>query len=347
MPVPEHDGMSLFKPGRIAGTTMGLKVVNIRPGNAPAPTVPAAVMLFDEKTGRPECVMDATLLTAMRTAAGSGVATRLVAPLHAASLVVYGAGMQAEQHVAAMCCVRPISDVTIVNRSRARAEELAQKLRSSVLPSICTLANASEYGGAGSVPSVNVVASCEEDGPRQARVAVERADLICMCTNSFVPLFEGGWLKPGCHVNGVGSYTPDMVEVDAETVRRAHILIDTADAVTAGDLYRPLADKVITRDGGSIVSELGPLVQQAAGARDGAAWVAAVKAATSTSAEAAAATEEAGGINEEEEGAGAEATKKKDITFFKSVGTAVQDICTGAAVLAEAKARNVGAVAAL
>lgn len=92
----------------------GSQVVSIRPGNAAKgmPTVPATIMLFDEVTGMPECVMDATYLTALRTAAGSGIATRLLAPPTASTVVVFGAGMQAEQHVHAMCCVRPISHGT-------------------------------------------------------------------------------------------------------------------------------------------------------------------------------------------------------------------------------------------
>ena len=142
LPVPEHDGASLFKPATTpaagGATAMGLKVVSVRPANAQRglPTVPATVMLFDHATGFPTALMDGTYLTALRTAAGSGVATRIAlssggrTAAAAGTLAVFGAGLQADLHIRAMRSVLPnLRRVIICNRSAPRAEALAAKFR--------------------------------------------------------------------------------------------------------------------------------------------------------------------------------------------------------------------------
>lgn len=188
-------GPTLFKPACIpsaadpaAPEALGLKVVSVREANADLgiPTVPATVLMLDATTGLPSAVVAATWLTALRTAAGSGVATRVLAPAEPQTLVCFGAGMQAEAHISAMLCVRPsITSVAIVNRSLPRAESLAETLPATLSTEALTLDDAA---------------------------AVERvtraADIVCATTNSSIPMWDGAWLKPGAHINAIGSFTP-------------------------------------------------------------------------------------------------------------------------------------------
>lgn len=187
-------GPTLFKPSCLPPETpggpeaLGLKVVSVREANAEAglPTVPATILMFDAATGLPSAVLAATWLTALRTAAGSAVATRALAPQDVKTLVVFGAGMQAEAHVDAMLCVRPsIASVAIVNRGRPRAEALAAAL-AATRPGLATM-----------VLTLEDVAGVER--------VCRAADVICATTNSSVPLWDGVWLKPRTHVNAIGS----------------------------------------------------------------------------------------------------------------------------------------------
>jgi ornithine cyclodeaminase len=187
-------GPTLFKPACVpqdapgAPEALGLKVVSVRAANAQAglPTVPATMLMLDAVTGLPSAVLAATWLTALRTAAGSAVATRALAPLETRNLVVFGAGMQAEAHISGMLCVRPcIASVAIVNRGRPRAQALAGSL-------------------AAAHPAVAVEVLTLDDVSGVERVC-RVADLICATTNSSTPLWDGAWMKPGTHVNAIGS----------------------------------------------------------------------------------------------------------------------------------------------
>lgn len=198
-------GPTLFKPSYIPPDSaesveaLGLKVVSVRAANAEAglPTVPGTMLMFDAATGLPSAVLAATWLTALRTAAGSAVATRALAPLETQNLVVFGAGMQAEAHISAMLCVRPaITSVTIINRGRPRAEALAAALADTNPALTVDLLTLDDVGGV----------------ERVCRVA----DLVCATTNSSTPLWDGSWLKPGAHVNAIGSC--------AICIRPAHIM---------------------------------------------------------------------------------------------------------------------------
>ena len=227
--VSTKSGPTLFKPACIpsaadpeAPEALGLKVVSVRAANADMdlPTVPATILMFDATTGLPSAVVAATWLTALRTAAGSGVATRALAPAAPQRLVCFGAGMQAEAHISAMLCVRPsITSVAIVNRSLPRAETLAATLSPTLSTEVLTLS----------------------DTAGVERVA-RAADIVCATTNSSTPMWDGAWLKPGAHINAIGSFTPQMQEVDAATMRRCRIVIDEPGAMTSsGDIAIPLA----------------------------------------------------------------------------------------------------------
>lgn len=260
---------------------LGTKLVAVRPANAGLglPTVPSVIVLQDATTAVTTAVMGATHLTAVRTAAGSAVATRLLAPADARVLVVFGAGLQGHQHAVAVCAVRPsVRRVVVVNRGAERAAALAETLRGE-LP-----------GGV----EVETLALADEDAVRRA---VGEAQIVCTGTNSREPVVRGEWLVAPCHLNLVGSFRPHMREADAAAVDGAALVVaDSEDALaTCGELAG--LDR-------SRVRMVGDLVAEAAGGRAVAA---------------------PGGV-----------------TIFKSVGTAVQDAATAAAVLERAAELGIG-----
>jgi ornithine cyclodeaminase len=201
-------GELLLMPAHAAAGGLGVKLVTLAPGN-PArglPFIHGAYVLFSPGALVPEALLDGTELTAIRTAAVSALATDRLARPDARTLVVFGAGTQARAHVAAMRAIRPIETVTIVGRDPARARALADELGAAVA------------------------------GPE----AVAGADVICTCTTSAQPLFEGAWLAPGTHVNAVGAYRPDLRELDDVAMRRATVVVETrASALAeAGDVIQ-------------------------------------------------------------------------------------------------------------
>jgi ornithine cyclodeaminase len=210
-----------------AGT--GVKLVTVTPGN-PArglPFIHAVYALFAPETGEPRAIFDGGALTALRTAAVSGLATRLAANEDAARLVIFGAGVQARAHLEAMLAVRPVERVRVVSRTPARADALASSAAARGLDA-----------GAG-VPG-----------------DVAQADLVCTCTTSPQPVFEGARLADGAHVNAVGAYEPTARELDDTAVARARILVETREAALAeaGDLVIPLAAGRIRAD--DVVADL-------------------------------------------------------------------------------------------
>lgn len=220
----EPTGATLFKPSRVPSDVIALKTISVRPQNAqaspPLPTTLGALMLFDDATGVPLALMDATVLTALRTAGGSGAITRRLARPDASHLVIFGAGLQAAAHAQIMLHVRPsIRSVVIVNRTRAAAEALVDALREE----------AAELGRGGEAPAGAVefraLALADHDAVANA---VRQAHIICTTTNATESLFDGALLGAGTHINAIGSYTPAMRELDAATVQRAATFSDCA-----------------------------------------------------------------------------------------------------------------------
>lgn len=243
----KHDAHTLVMPALLPeSAALGLKVVSIFPHNQARhglPSIHALVVLLDAATGRPVAAMDGTYLTALRTGAASGAATRALARRGARVLALFGAGAQAAAQVQAVCSVRPIERVWLVNRTRARAEALAASLRELGLAAELRIA----------------------DSPA---AALAEADVICCATSSPTPLFADAELRSGAHINGVGSYTPAMAEVPPETVGRARVVVDQREGAwsEAGDLIQ-------ARDAGLIderqVVELGEVIAgRAAGRSD-------------------------------------------------------------------------------
>jgi ornithine cyclodeaminase len=215
---------------------IGVKVVTVAPGNPGRgrPLVQAVYALFDPDTLAPEALFDGSALTALRTAAVSGLATRHLAKSDAGRLVLFGAGVQATAHLEAMTAVRPVERVWVVSRTLERTERLA--------------ARAAEAGLRAATATPDVV---------------QEADLICTCTTSAGPVFDGARLRPGTHINAVGAYRPDQREVDDETIRKARIAVDTREAALAeaGDVLIPMGSGVIQAS--DIVADLAEVVQGA------------------------------------------------------------------------------------
>jgi ornithine cyclodeaminase/alanine dehydrogenase-like protein (mu-crystallin family) len=215
---------------------VGVKLVTLSEFNPQRglPFIHAAYVLFDRETQRPEAMIDGTELTAIRTAALSGLATRMLARVDPRRLVLFGAGVQATAHLQAMAAVAPVEEVVIVSRTLDAAHVLAER-----------------------AAAMGVRASVGEPS------AVARADLVCTCTTSRVPLFDGRVLAEGAHVNAVGSYLPDQRELDTETVRRAKVVVETRGVALAeaGDLLIPMAERAIGPK--HIVADLAEVVRGA------------------------------------------------------------------------------------
>ena len=234
--VETPNGSLLLMPATDARLGVGVKLVALTPAN-PArglPFIHASYALFDPETQAPEAILDGSALTAHRTAAVSALATRHLARPDATRLVVFGAGVQARAHVEAMRAVRDLTSLVVVSRSGERAEALVAAARDGGLTA--------DVG--------------ETD-------AVGDADVVCTCTTSEEPLFDGSFLAPGAHVNAVGAYQPHTREVDTETVRRARVVVETREVAfaEAGDLLIPIREGAI--DGEHIVADLGELVRGA------------------------------------------------------------------------------------
>ena len=217
----------------------GLKVIHLRPRNAALglATTPATIMLFDRDTGAPLCVLGGTYLTALRTAASSALATAALAPqLPRMQLLIFGAGLQAETHAKCICAVRSVGAIVLVNRSPERAQALADELRTELQVAVRV------------VPSDDVAL---------VRAAVVAADIVCTTTSSASPLFEAAWLKRGAHVNAVGSYVPSTSELDPLVAKRARrLVVDTDEAWSAGDLGRPLALGYVRKEDAATLGQL-------------------------------------------------------------------------------------------
>lgn len=202
---------------------MGTKIVTVMPQNpakeASLPAVQAAYVLCDGETGTPLAVIDGTALTYRKTAADSALGSRLLSHPDAAMLLMVGAGALAPFLIAAHRAVRPsIRKVLVWNRDSAKASALA--------------------------------ASCRAKAVIDLEQAAREADIITCATSSTTPLVNGEWLKPGAHLDLVGSFTPEMRECDDEAVQRSRIFVDSRWFAIdqPGDLSSPLSRGIITRD---------------------------------------------------------------------------------------------------
>jgi ornithine cyclodeaminase/alanine dehydrogenase-like protein (mu-crystallin family) len=228
----EVGGGSLWMMPATGAEGAGVKLITINDDNPGRglPLIQGAYVLFAPETMTPEAVIEGSALTGIRTAAVSGLATRHLARADASRLVIFGAGTQANTHLDAMAAVRPISSVTVVARTMDRAERLVRRARSMGMES-----------SAG------------------APDAVAGADIVCTCTTSPDPVFDGSMLPSGAHVNAIGAYQAHTRELDDAVIARAKIVVETRAAALeeAGDVIIPLRAGLI--DEGS-VTELGAAI---------------------------------------------------------------------------------------
>lgn len=224
----------------------GVKLVSLFPGN-PARGLSGhrgAVVLFEADTGGAVAMMDAGLLTAIRTAAASAVATRALARPDSGVLALIGTGEQAEHHLEAMLAVRPVTEVRIVGRRQEKAAAFATH-------------------AAARHPGVTITHGTD------ARSAVAGADIVCTVTNSAVPVLRGDWLEQGQHLNIVGASLASKREVDDAVVLRAALYCDYRPSLLAqaGEVVDMIAAGTITA--AHLRSEIGAVLAGQAPGRQG------------------------------------------------------------------------------
>ena len=283
--VPSQNAVSLFMPAYVqadGGDALAVKVVSLFPKNPERERrlafIQAAVLVLDPETGRTVALLEGSSLTAIRTGAGSGAAIDLLARPDSRVVAVFGAGAQGRTQLEAACSVRKIEKAWVFDPSLERAETMVK-----------------EMAGKGFVPSDLRVAN-------SSKQAISDADIVCTATTSSTPVFTDADLKPGTHVSAIGSYTPEMQEVPAETVARALVVVDSRSATLAetGDLLRPMQAGLFGEE--HIHAELGEILLGRKAGRGSA----------------------------------------DQITYFKSVGVAVQDAMAAQLALQNAQKLDLG-----
>jgi len=282
VPIAKHDGVTLFMPAHLhTSDALAVKIVSVHNQNPSKglPLIHALVVVIDAATGKPLAAMEGGYLTALRTGAGSGVATDLLARRDARVAAIFGAGVQGRTQLLGVAAVRNLERVYVFDAVAKQVEQFISEMR----------------GKPGIPNDVRVASSPAE--------AVREADIICAATTSTQPVFNGADLKPGAHVNAIGAYTPQMREIDATTLKRASkIVIDhRASALAeAGDLIIAMKNGAIAP--ADIYGEIGEI---AAGQKPGRA-------------------------------------RADEITFYKSVGNAVQDASVARAIYDAALREGLG-----
>ncbi|KAG0353624.1 hypothetical protein BGZ54_002158 [Gamsiella multidivaricata] len=294
---PYHS--TLIMPARIDSLTSVVKLVSV-PKQDSNNGLPGVTIVLDNLTGEPRGLVNARLLTAIRTAASSALATRAVFQVkenkdESLTLVLFGSGAQAKAHIQLLTHVLPrIRNVLICNRTLPRAQELLAELQPQYQN--LTMVAYSTSTGESTSPIPGISSSDQDKGKDKDQLLkqiVQSADVICTCTNSRAPLFPGEWVRPGTHINMVGSYTPEMHEVDQALMKRALILVD--------------ARQECEKEAGELIFDQTAMPTEFKTATAGASG--------------------------------------KDVTMFKSVGIAAQDVAITALVLDQAEAQDLGTVA--
>jgi ornithine cyclodeaminase len=283
LPIPNSEALSLFMPAYVdspESKALAIKVVSLFPTN-PARAlayIQAAVLVFDPETGRAIALLEGGSLTAIRTGAASGAAIDLLARKDSKVAAIFGAGAQGRTQLEAACTARAIQTAFIFDANLEKAKSFAEEMK-----------------GNGAIPQDLRVA-------QNAQEAIESADVICTATTSTKPVFHNKDLPAGTHISGVGSYTPEMQEIPADTLQRAKIFVDSRSASLeeAGDLIQPIRAGLF--DESHICGELGELALGRIPGRQ----------------------------------------SQEEITYFKSVGIAVQDAMAAQVTLNNARKMNIG-----
>jgi ornithine cyclodeaminase/alanine dehydrogenase-like protein (mu-crystallin family) len=277
--MPDRSGLLGLMPAYLgAPTSLGLKVISYLPANhgTERDSHQGAVLLFDTATGTLLAVIDASSITAIRTAAVSGLATRVLAREDAGDLAILGSGVQAESHLDAMRAVRRLRRVRVWSIHPQAARSFAERMSSRAGVAIEPVAT--------------------------AQAAVAGADIICTTTASPTPVLEGAWIARGAHVNAVGACFAANRELDTAAVVRARVIVDRRESALAeaGDLLIPMKEGAISES--HIAGDLGDvLLDRVAGRRS-----------------------------------------PDEVTLFKSLGIAIEDLAAAHLIHARARAEGKG-----
>ncbi len=281
VPLPQIKGRLTSMPAYLSeGNALGMKVVTYfqdNPGQGLA-AILATIALYSTETGKLLVLMDGSYITAIRTACASAVATKALANPETPVLGILGAGTQARAHIRALCKVRKIARVKVYSQSGKSAELLKKELESEVGIEIEPVGTAIE--------------------------AVRAADLLATVTTAKDPILSADWLKPGVHINAVGSHRPDIREIDGATIKRAKLVVDSRAAIKSecGDILLAIREGAIAED--HVTAEIGEVLAGSIPGRTG--------------------TEE--------------------MTLYKSVGIALQDVATAQLVYRKALDQKVGTI---
>lgn len=282
--VPEHNGQSLYMYGYAAKAhALGVKIVSTYPDNIDKgiPSVPATMVLLNSETGETCSFMDGTYLTRLRTGAVSGLATEILSRKDSKIFAVIGTGGQAQGQIEAVLTVRPeIELVKVYDLNTERAKVCAEQMTALFK---------------GKFPAKFEAASSSAE-------AVKDADIITTITIAKDPVFDGRLVKKGAHINGVGSYTPELSEIDEYIITHADkIYMDTPDALEeSGDFIKPINKGIFSAD--KITGELGAVINGDVIGRE----------------------------------------SDDEITFFETTGSAVLDIVTAQRIYEKAIEKGVG-----
>jgi len=282
--IPDSTNVFAMMPAYSAALpAFGVKMITVFPGNhgSELDSHHGAVLLFEREHGRLVAMLDASSITAIRTAAVSAVATKLLARSSAATLALVGAGVQARTHLEAMLLVRDIATIRVFSRTEAHARsfsawaERAHGVHVEVSPSV--------------------------------QHAVRGADVVCTVTSSRTPVLLGAWLEPGMHVNAVGASQPDARELDSAAVAACRLFADRRESLLneSSDFLTPKREGLISD--AHVVAELGEILTNRASGRE----------------------------------------TDDEITLFKSLGLAVEDLAAACHVLAGAEREHIGTDVAL
>lgn len=279
VPLPQIHGRITSMPGYLnEDKALGMKVVTYFQDNPKQnlPAILATIMLFSSETGKMIAAMDGGYITAIRTACASALATKALANADTPVLGILGAGVQARAHIEALARVRQLKLIKIYSPSGKSAVAVKQDMEEK-----CRVA-------------MEVAASAEE--------AVRGSDLLVTVTTAKEPIVQAEWLKPGVHINAVGSHRPDLREIGGATLKLAKVVVDSREAVMAecGDILLALEEKSI--DEHAIHGEIGAVLASTITGRSNA----------------------------------------NEITLYKSVGIAIQDVATAQLVYRRALERNIG-----
>ena len=277
---PDVKGVIAMMPSYRGGEQpmFGLKAICVFPGNAAIrkDAHQGGVILFDGTTGEMRLIANASAITAIRTAAVSALATRILANPDASELALIGAGVQARYHLPAIASVRELKRVRVAARSFESAQRFAEEL-------------APNFSFA-----IEPVPSAED--------AMRDADIIVTATNTREPVVKREWISAGAHVNAIGTFSPKAREIDSATMAAATLFTDRRESLfhEAGDYLLAVADGVITED--SLAAELGEVLTDKHPGR----------------------------------------TSRDEITLFKSLGLAIEDLASVAFIYKVAQERAVG-----